>query len=149
MRIPLPCRFGDTAECKGKMLPLYGATWFPWADGMEYIYFFRRDNFWHDVTFYDTRNRNQPYGMEIPDSLLEDKAIKEHGYPIKGRGYAGGIYFQNRRLYMEFLMTSNYFAHIKVECDGGGRYVKGGHIIFPMAWDMEKREGIILKAYRN
>ena len=140
MRIPLPYRFGEAVELKKGMLLFYGVTWFLWYDGMEYTYFFRRNDFWHDVTFYHTRNEIGSYGMDIPDSLLVDKAIKEHGYPLKGRGYVCGIFYINAKLYLEFLITSNYYAHIKVECDEYGGYVKGGHMIFPMAWDMEKRQ---------
>ncbi len=41
MRVPLPCRFGDLAECKGKLLPLCGVSRFQCMKGMEFTYFFK------------------------------------------------------------------------------------------------------------
>lgn len=150
MRIPLPCNFGDSAKCNGKLLPLKGVSWFMWTKGMEYTYFFSRNDFWHDTDFYTTFDVRQPCEFRILENLLTDRLIKEHGYPLKGRGYACGIDYKNEKLYIDFLMTSSYFAHIRVQCDDNGKYVKGGDIIFPPSWDTaEKREEAVLKAYRK
>ena len=46
-------------------------------------------------------------------------------------------------------MTSNYLAHIKVQCDTTGAYIPNGDIIFPTSWDTEeKREKAILKSFK-
>lgn len=149
MRIPLPCKMGNFAECNGKLLPLCKVSWFHWTWGMEYTYFFARNDFWHGIDFYTTFDLQQPYEFIIPDSLLVDKLIKEHGYPLKGRGYAVGIKCRNEKIYMDFLMTSMYFAHIAVQCDDSGKYVSGGDIIFPLSWDTEeKRNSAVLKGFR-
>lgn len=150
MRIPLPCNFGDMAECNGKILPLKGVTWFWWQKGMEYTYFFATNDVWHETVFYTTYDTAGPCEFIIPDTLLIDRLIKEHGYPLKGRGYACGIDYKNEKLYINFLMTSSYFAHIRVQCDDNGKYVRGGDMIFPPSWDTaEKREDVVLKAYRR
>lgn len=150
MRIPLPCNFGDFAECNGKCMPLCGVSWFKWTQGMEYTYFFRRNDIWQEVDFYTTFDAGQPCEFLIPDGLLIDKPIKEHGFPLRGRGYAFGIDYRNEKLYVDFIITSTYLPHIKVQCDGNGEYIKGGDIIFPPSWDTEeKKKDAVLSAYRK
>lgn len=147
VKIPLPCNFGNIANCEGKQLPLIGVSWFRWGRGMEYTYFFSVDNPWNDSRFYTTYLTEQPYSFYIPDGLLTEKKIQEHGYPLKGTGYAFGVFYINSKTYIDFIMTSNYFAHINVQCDGAGHYVPGGDIIFPPSWDTEeKQERVLLKS---
>lgn len=149
MKIPLPCKFGDIADCNGVKLPLKAVSWFRWSRGMEYTYFFSKNNKFHNTDFYTTFQSNQQYYMEIPDTLLNDIAIKEHGYPLRGKGHAVGIHYQDSKTYMEFLITSNYYEHIKVQCNINGMYVPGGDIIFPTSWDTEeKKEKAILKSFK-
>ena len=39
MRIPLPCKFGETFEYKGKSLKLLSVSWFKWSyKGLEFTY---------------------------------------------------------------------------------------------------------------
>lgn len=148
VKIPLPCKFGEMADCNGKRLPLIGVSWFRWSKGMEYTYFFLEKDKWHDTNFYSTFCDKQPYFFEIPDSLLKDTFIKERGYPLKGKGYANGLRYKNGKTYIEFIMTSNYLAHIKVQCDEKGAFVPDGDIIFPTGWDTEeKKEKVLLKSY--
>lgn len=147
MQIPIPCEFGNYAECNNKQLPFVGVSWFKWTKGMEYTYFFAKSNKWHTVDFYTTFDKLQPFKYIIPDKLLIDDFIKDKGYPLKGRGYANGIYYKNGKKYIDFIMTDQYWAHIKVQCDRKGEYIPNGDIIFPTAWDTEeKRERIILKS---
>lgn len=149
MRIPLPCKFGEKADCEGRVLPLSGVSWFRWSWGMEYTYFFSVGDKWHGTMFYSTLDTEQPFELDLPDSLLIDKPVKEHGYPLKGTGYADGVYYRDGKAYIDFLMTSNYQAHIRVQCDEKWECVPNGDIIFPPSWDTdEKRGGAILKAYR-
>ena len=149
MRIPLPCRFGGSADCEGMDLPLSGVSWFRWSWGMEYTYFFSIGDKWHGTRFYSTLDTGQPFGIDIPDSLLSDKPIKEHGYPLKGTGYAYGVYHKDGMTYIDFIMTSSYFAHIRVQCNEKCEYVQNGDIIFPPSWDTEeKRNDAVLRAYR-
>lgn len=147
MRVPLPCRFGDLAECKGKLLPLCGVSWFQWMKGMEFTYFFKRNIIWHEMDFYTTFDEEQPYGFTVSDELLSDGLVKERGYPLKGRGHASGIYYENEKIYMEFILTSLYHFPVKVQCDDDGKYVKGGDIILPPNWNTEEKRKKIL--YKN
>lgn len=148
MKIPLPCKFGDRIECNGKLLPLKGVSWFQWQDGMEYTYFFDRNNLWNPTDFYTTFEKNQPHEIEIKDSLLMEIPIREHGYPLRGRGRATGNFFVNDKLYIDFIITSNYLEHIRVQCDAHGEYIPKGDIIFPIGWDEEKKGRALLKSHR-
>ena len=39
MRIPLPCKFGETFGYKGKSLKLLSVSWFKWSyKGLEFTY---------------------------------------------------------------------------------------------------------------
>lgn len=67
MKIPLPCKFGELSDCDGKLLPLCGVHWFDWMSGRQYTYFFETGDQWHPYTFYETRQEQQPFSMEIPD----------------------------------------------------------------------------------
>ena len=94
-------------------------------------------------------NSTQPFEFTIPDNLLTDDFIKYKGYPLKGRGYASGVYYSDGKTYIDFLMTDKYFAHIKVQCDENGLFVPGGDIIFPTGWNTdEKKEQVLLKSYK-
>lgn len=98
---------------------------------------------------YSTREKNQPFEINIPESLLIDQPIKEHGYPLKGTGYAFGLDYEDGKTYIDFILTSNYWAHIRVQCNEDWEYEPNGDIIFPPSWDTEeKRSDALLKAYR-
>jgi hypothetical protein len=140
MKIPLPCKLGETALCKGKMLTLVSVDWFKWTQGIEYTYFFGTNNFWHNVDFYTTFQNEQPHYFEIPDELMNDGPIIDKGYPLRGSGRAFGIDYLEGRTYIEFIMTSNYFSHIKVQCDDRGMYYPQGDIIFPHTPSFESDE---------
>ena len=87
--------------------------------------------------------------MEIPDDLLSDAPIKEKGYPLRGAGHVLGVDYHGGKLYVVFIITSNYYEHIRVECDSNGYYVPSGNIIFPPSWDTEeRRERAVLKSRR-
>lgn len=151
MLIPIPCKFGEIADCNGKQRVFNHVSWFKWSKGFEYTYFFRTNNIWDCSDFYCSFSKEQPEYMEISDSLLLDAPIKDRGHPLKGVGYACGICYENGKLFMEFILTSNFYTHIKVECDKRGNYVSGGDIKFPPtpSWDTEeKREKIIYKSLR-
>lgn len=149
MEIPIPCKFGENAQCEKKCLPFTGVTWFKWSRGIEYTYFFSTNNKWHETDFYTTFQKEQPCCFEIADRLLDDTYIKERGYPLKGRGYAYGVFYKNSKTYIDFIITSNYLEHIKVQCDEKGIYIPGGDIIFPTGWDTEeKKERAILKSIK-
>lgn len=147
MRIPLPCQFGDEALCEGKRLPLVGVSWFFWGRGTEYTYFFATDKKWNSVEFYTTFETDQPFSFEIPDSLLMDTNFKDRGYPLKGSGYANGVYYAEGKTYIDFIVSSSYMAHIRVQCEDKGQYAPYGDIIFPPSWDTdEKKESAVLKS---
>lgn len=146
MNIPLPCRFGDYAECHNRKLPFIGVSWFEWEKGMEYTYFFQTSNEWQPVDFYTTFKKVQPYEFSISDNLLTDGSIKDKGYPLKGKGYVNGIRYESGKMYAEFIITSNYFEHIKVQCNNEGIYLPEGDIIFPIGWDEEKKSRAVFKS---
>ena len=149
MQIPIPCEFGNYAECNNRQLPFSGVSWFKWTEGMEYTYFFDTNDKWDPVDFYTTFDNVQPFNITIPDELLIDDFIKYKGYPLKGRGYAYGIKYSDGKTYIDFIMTDKYLAHIKVQCDKNGEYIPNGDIIFPTAWDTEeKQERVILKSMK-
>lgn len=149
MKIPLPCKFGELSDCDGKLLPLCGVHWFDWMSGRQYTYFFETGDQWHPYTFYETRQEQQPFSMEIPDDLLSDGLIEEKGYPLRGAGKVLGVDYRDGKLYVTFIITSNYYEHIRVECDSNGYYIPGGNIIFPPSWDTEeRREHAVLKSRR-
>lgn len=146
MKIPIPCEFGEYAECNNKMLPFVGVDWFKWTQGMEYTYFFKVNNEWHNTDFYTTYKKEQKSSIEIPNELLEDTFIKDRGFPLKGKGYATGVFYKDGKTYIDFIISSNYFEHIRVQCDKNGVYVKNGDIIFPTGWDTKKKEKAVLKS---
>lgn len=150
MRIPMPCAFGSFTDCNGESLQFNGVGWYQWQKGMEYTYFFHRNDPWHDTTFYASFQSEQPCHFEIPDRFLVDSLIKDFGYPLKGRGHACGVHYIKGNTYIDFIITSNYSCHIKVQCDDKGMFVPNGDIIFPISWDTpEKRQIAVLEAYRS
>ena len=149
MKMPIPCNFGEKAYCNGKELPFTGVSWFKWSIGMEYTYFFSTNDCWNSTDFYTTFQCDSKKQIEIPDVLLEDGFVKDKGFPLKGRGYANGEYLIGGKTYIDFIMTSNYLAHIRVQCDSAGMYIPNGNIIFPTSWDTdEKREKAMLKSIK-
>lgn len=149
MQVPLPTNFGEKAICNNRVLPFKGVSWFKWSSGMEYTYFFTVNDSWHSVDFYTTFDRAQKHNIEIPNKLLEDGSVKDKGFPLRGKGFVNGIYYIDGRLYVDFMITSNYYEHIKVQCDKHCKYVPSGDIIFPTSWDTEdKKQRAILKSIR-
>lgn len=149
MKIPMPCAFGESADCKGKMLPFYGISWFPWSSGVEYTYFFLTSQKWHACDFYCSPFKERPKTLTIPDHLLRDGSIREKRFPLKGHGYVNGIYYRDGRTYLDFILTDMFYSYIKVECDEDFKYVPDGNIIFPPSWDTEeKRNRVILKTFK-
>lgn len=149
MEIPIPCDFGEKSFCNGNELPFAGVSWFKWSKGMEYTYFFLTNNHWHPTDFYTTFQCDSESKIEISNSLLEDGFIKDKGFPLKGRGYANGMCYIDGKTYIDFIMTSNYLTHIKVQCDLNGIYIPGGNIIFPPSWDTEEKiEKAMLKSIK-
>lgn len=146
MNIPIPCEFGDYAECNSKQLPFGGVSWFIWSRGIEYTYFFSISDKWHQTEFYTTFKSRQPFEFCIPDEFLVNDFIKSKGYPLKGRGCANGVYYINKKTYIDFIMTDMYLSHIKVQCDIHGNYIPNGDIIFPTGWSEEKKERVIAKS---
>lgn len=146
MEIPIPCNFGEYAKCNNKyLLPFVGLSWFKWSRGTEYTYFFSTGSKWQQTDFFSTFETSQPYKFVIPDNLLEDTFFKYRGYPLKGRGYANGVYYVDGKTYIDFILTDMYFSHIKVQCDSEGKYIQNGNIIFPTGWDSKKQERVIRK----
>lgn len=144
MRIPLPCKFGETFEYKGKSLKLHSVSWFDWSyKGLEFTYA-------TDKEFVTSTDIDQPEYMEIPDKMVKSCRIKDLGYPLKGTGYVDGIKFREDRLFADIIVESRYFAHILCECDESGKYKDGGKIRFPPtpSFDTdEKRKSAVLSKF--
>lgn len=102
MRIPLPCKFGETFGYKGKSLKLLSVSWFKWSyKGLEFTYT-------TDKEFVTSTDMNQPEYMEIPDEMIKSCQIKGLGYPLKGIGYVAGIQFREGRLFADIIVESRY-----------------------------------------
>lgn len=60
-----------------------------------------------------------------------------------------GLKYWEEKFYMEFIMSSMYNMHIKVQCNRNGVYVSDGDIIFPQSFDTEKKmEKAMLKSFK-
>ena len=81
-------------------------SWFEWSRGVEYTYFFTTNDYWNSTDFYTTFQCESENQIEIPDFLLKDGFVKDKGFPLKGRGYACGVYFINGNTYIDFIMTT-------------------------------------------
>ena len=149
MKVPIPCSFGESAECEGKVLPFVGVSWFKWSSGMEYTYTFLTGHECNKYTFYYSSGDEHSKYITIPDKLLIDGPLKEKEFPFRGRGYAYGIDYINGKMYIDFILTDNYFSHIEAECDERFEYIPNGNIIFPPSWDTEeKKEKALLKSIK-
>lgn len=150
MKIPIPCNFGNKGVCNNKYLIFSGVTWFKWSTGYDYTYFFHTENKWSQYDFYTSKGEENKNYIDIKETLLEDKSLVEHGYPLTGTGYLSGISYKDGKYYADLIITSHYLSHIKVECDTQGIYQEGGVIIFPPtpSFDTtEKRQKYLLKKY--
>ena len=147
MKLPLPCNFGEFSRCENRLLPLCGVSWYNWSSGMDYTYFFNTESKWNPVTFYNTKDPIKNVIVDIPDHLLEEGFIKEKGFPLKGRGYIAGLDYINGKTFVDIISTTNYLAHIRVQCDEKICYVPNGEIRFPTSWETdEKKQRMLLKS---
>lgn len=114
---------------------------------MDYTYFFceEENNKWEYSDFYCSNSNEQPECIDVLDVLFVDEFIKSRGYPLKGRRCAYGVHLINNRLYVDLLLTDNYFAHVYCECNKDFSYKANGDIIFPTGWTTEKRNRALLK----
>lgn len=146
MRIPLPCRFGETFGYIGKSLKLLSVSWFEWSyKGLEFTYI-------TDKEFVTSTGMDQPEYMEVPDEMVKSCQIKDLGYPLKGIGYVAGIEFREGRLFADIIVESRYLIHILCECDENGKYKKNGEIQFPPVPSFEtneKRKSAVLKQFHD
>ena len=146
MRIPLPCRFGETFGYMGKSLKLLSVSWFEWSyKGLEFTYT-------TDKEFVTNIDMGQPEHMEISDEMVKSCQIKGLGYPLKGIGYVAGIEFREGRLFADIIVESRYLVHILCECDENGKYKKSGEIQFPPVPSFEtdeKRKSAVLKQFHD
>jgi hypothetical protein len=150
MIIPIPCKLGDNFITKEGLKILKHVTWFKWSHGMEYTYFYENTGKWETSYFENYVNPEYDCACEIKDILLEDRFLKDRGYPLKGRGYAAGYEIIDGELYVELILTDKYFAHIYVQCNKNGEYVENGKIYVPPSWDTEeKQKSILLAQYNN
>lgn len=146
--IPVPCRFGEPANIKDKMLPLKGVTWFKWTDGMEFTYYFDNDDKWHNTHFKCIMMPDFKEHYNIRDNLLINDFLKNKGYPVRGRGYAFGIALIEQHFCIEIILTDLYMAHIYLQCNEQGEYIENGNIYVPASWDTsDKKESILLSPY--
>lgn len=144
MKVPMPCKLGENINCIDRLV---GVSWFKWSKGYEYTYYTTGEL---GSNIYVRENPDYPSSMIIPDFLVKDDTlIKDCGYPLKGRGHAYGICFIDGSLFMDFIITSNYYEHILVQCDENCEYVNGGRILFPPNWDTpEKQKRALLRKTR-
>lgn len=150
MRIPIPCKLGDSIMTKKGLKILCGVSWFQWTDGIEFTYFYENSEKRGNKYFEYQKNPEYETSILINDSLLQNELLIKKSYPIKGRGYLYGLQKINGNLFAEIILTNVYFSHIYVQCNEDCAYVDGGEVLVPPSWDTkEKQYSIILKKYSN
>lgn len=150
MVVPLPCRLGDNYITQKGIKKFKHVSWFKWSHGTEYTYFYENPGKWETSYFENYVNPEYDCTCEIKDTLLEDRFLKDRGYPLKGRGYAAGYKMIDGELYVELILTDKYLAHIYVQCNKNGEYVDNGKLYVPPSWDTEeKQKSILLAKYNN
>ena len=143
-KIPLPCKMGEETEYKNAKYKLCGVEWFFWnGRGWEFTYHIanKTDASWNNTLhILSEKDTTVSSYINIKESLLDDKPIKEHGYPLTGSGHLYGFKFIKGKLYAEFIITNRYYEHILCECDETGQY-NGGMILFPPtpSYDSEEK----------
>lgn len=150
MNVKVPCKLGSNIVTEKGFKKLTSIFWYRWSDGIEVTYFFANDKKWESSDFICEKEPTYKLGYEIDDDLLVDDFLSDKGYPLKGRGYICGLRMVDKKLFAELILTDKYLAHIYVECDEHGRYVKNGSVYVPPSWDtLEKQYSIILKKHSN
>lgn len=151
--IPTPWPFGQIIELNKSTYRFTGVTWFYWEsqNKWDYTYVFEDpDKEWTNTKLFTTRDFDSlPYSIDIEESLLDEKPIKEHGHPLTGTGHMTGIIWQDGKLFADFLITNRYFEHIRSECDEHGLY-NNGIVSFPRtpSYDSpEKQAKAVLSSY--
>lgn len=137
MTIPIPYKLSEMGICNGKILTFYGVSWL--TKSHQYTYFFKKDRNlvnlmpWDSGVkdFYVSDGTGCKEQLQIDDSLLENKPLHEHGYPLAGSGYIYGITLESGDIYASVILTDRYFARLWIQCNENGKYVPDGKIIFP------------------
>lgn len=152
-KIPTPWPFGQIIELNKSTYRFTGVTWFYWESQNKWDYTYiliSPSKTWCNTKLFSSRDFDYlPYYMEIEESLLENKSIKEHGHPLTGAGHMYGISWKDEKLFAEFIITNRYNEHIFSECDDHGLY-NGGIVIFPQtpSYDsVEKQNKAVLASY--
>lgn len=146
MIVPIPCKFGEKAVCKGRELVFYGVAWYKWlTTGMQYTYFFETGDEWSPSSFYESGGAGFAESIEVDDSLVSSFDLKSDGIPFRGTGYVEGIDFISGKRYASILSETFQFSHHRVECDEKGHYIPGGDIIFQRNWKPVQIDRILLK----
>lgn len=157
MKIPLPYNFGEDIMYLGQWRTFRGVDWFKWSDGWRFTYYLSKragKYIEFDQTAFCSYTERQakdfPNYFVMPDGLLFDKPIAGHGFPLRGTGKALGLSYIDEETFIDFIITSDYNEHIRVQCNENGRYVKDGKILFPPSWDTQKKKDrMILKTFKS
>ena len=146
MEVPIPCAFGEDANCEGRTLPFAGVNWFRWSSGMDYTYVFLINKKWGEYDLCGMDGTECQKTFTISDELLSDGPIRDKKIPLRGRGRIMGVDYRNGRTYLDVVITDSYHEHIRVECDDHFAPVCGGDMIFPPTWDEEKINRVVLRS---
>lgn len=127
---------------------LKGVSWFEWSTGIEFTYYFEREEKWAAVYFFTVKEPDYKLSYDVYDNLLINDSLKNNGFPIKGRGYLSGLRTIHGCLFADIILTDCYLAHVYARCDKNGNYIENGDIYVPPSWDtVERQYSIILKQY--
>ena len=146
MEVPIPCAFGEDADCEGRTLPFTGVSWFKWSSGMDYTYYFLTNNKWREYAMFSNKGTEYTKKLTIPDALLACGPMKDKGIPLKGRGRAWGVALKKERRYIDFIFPDDLYAHILVECNDRCEPIPGGDMIFPITWEEDRINRVLLKS---
>lgn len=146
MRVPLPCKLGESICVDGEEQMLKSVTWFYWSRrGWEFTYSIGNE--------FATRFTSKgSFTMDIADNIIKSDSLAKLDCPLKGTGRVFGIRFMQDKLYADVIIESGYHQHIFCECDKHGRYKENGEILFSpcSSYDNEeKRKNAVLKKYHH
>ena len=146
MEVPIPCAFGEDADCEGRTLPFTGVNWFRWSSGIEYTYIFLINKKWGEYDLCGMDGTECQKTFTISDELLSDGPIRDKKIPLRGRGHISGVKYRNGRTYLDVVITDSYHEHILVECNDHYAPICGGDMIFPPTWDEERANRVLLRS---
>lgn len=149
MKVPVPCRLGETVPEYNMVLA--GTGWFKWTYGWEFTEIYNAGGQWDPYHIKSKMNKEYTEYYEIKEHLINGGSLEELGYPLKGTGCMSGLSWRNGKLYADIILSDFFLVHLLVSCNEDGTY-DGGDILFPPTPSFEtaeKRKRFLLKEYKH